>query len=128
VAVEVDALRGDERAPVTLRTVRERPYVIEADGPTGRVVGEGGDVFAATLGLREQLEQDGWLLQIEGARPDVYPSAMSREAGRAYVLRPGRHSSLEDLVDILAPVSEGRAGTVAEQRDAFERWSRSERS
>jgi hypothetical protein len=128
VDLTVDALRDAERAPVALRTVDGSPFVIEADGPTGHMRAEGHDLFAATLALREQLERDGWLLQIEGARPDVYPSAMSREAGRAYVIRPGRHSTLEDLVDILAPVSERRAGTVAEQRARFEQWSRSERS
>ena len=124
----VDALRGDERAPVRISIEGEHPWRLAADGPTGRLAAEGDDLFAATVVLRERLEADGWLLQIEGAREDVYPSRMSRAAGRAYVLRPGRHSTLEDLVDTLAPLRAGRAVTVAEQRANFERWSQSERT
>lgn len=126
--IVVEAVRGDARAPVRIVVAAERPYRLDAEGPTGRLSGEGDDVFDAAVALREQLERDGWLLQIEGAREDVYPSRMSRPSGRAYVLRPGRHSTADDLVDTLAPLSAGRAATVAEQRANFERWTQSERT
>lgn len=48
------------------------------------------------------------MLEIEGARLDVYPSGMSSEVGMAHVLRPGRHATLDDLVEPLAPLSGGR--------------------
>jgi hypothetical protein len=124
----VDAVRGDARAPVRITVAGERPYRLEADGPSGRLSGEAEDLFDATVALREQLERDGWLLQVEGAREDVYPSRMSRPSGKAYVLREGRHSTRDDLVDTLAPLSGGRAATVAEQRAHFERWSQSDRT
>jgi hypothetical protein len=126
--IVVDAVRDDARAPVRITVAGERPYRLQADGPTGHLTGEGADLFDATVALREQLERDGWLLQVEGAREDVYPSRMSRPSGRAYVLRPGRHSTLDDLVDTLAPLRAGRAVTVAEQRAHFERWSQSDRT
>jgi hypothetical protein len=124
----VDAVCGDVQEPVRITVAGERPCRLEADGPTGRLVGEGEDLFDATVALREQLERDGWLLQVEGAREDVYPSRMSRPSGKAYVLREGRHSTREDLVDTLAPLQAGRAATVAAQRAHFERWSQSERT
>jgi hypothetical protein len=121
-----EAARGDERAPIRLRVSGGPPWRLEADGPTGRLDAEADDLFAATVALREQLERDGWLLQVQGGRVDTYPSRMSRGGGgrRIYVLRPGRHATLDDLVDTLAPLDGGRAGTVAEQRETFERWSR----
>ena len=121
-----EAVRGSERAEVRLRVAGEHPWRLEADGPTGRLQAEGDDLFSATVALREQLERDGWLLEIQGARPDTYPSRMARGSGgrRFYVLRPGKHATLDDLVDTLAPLEGGRAGTVAEQRANFERWSR----
>jgi hypothetical protein len=120
-----EAVRGDERAPVRLRVTAEHPWRLEADGPTGELQAEGDDLFAALNGLREQLERDGWRLAVQGARADTYPSGMARGAGgrRVYVLRPGRHATRDDLVDTLAPLEDGRPGTVAEQRANFERWS-----
>jgi hypothetical protein len=119
-----EAVRGDERAPVRLRVVQEHPWRLEAEGPTGTLVAEADDLFTALVELREQLEAAGWLLQVNGARVDAYPSRMALDSGgrQLYVLRPGRHATGEDLVDTLAPLEDGRAGTVAEQRENFDRW------
>jgi hypothetical protein len=121
-----EAVRGSERATVRLRVVGEHPWRLTADGPAGPLEAQGDDLFSALVALREQLERDGWLLEVQGAREDTYPSGMARGSGgrRVYVLRPGRHATLDDLVDTLAPLDGGRAATVAEQRANFERWSR----
>jgi hypothetical protein len=123
----VEAARGTERAPVDLRVSGMVPCRLEAAGPTGSVVVDGHNLWAATVALREQLEAEGWLLQVEGARLDVHPSGMSRDVGKAYVLRPGRRAVREDLVETLAPLSDGQAATVADQRAFFERWAASPR-
>jgi hypothetical protein len=125
--LERHAIRRGDRAPVRLRVAGHAPWRLEADGPTGRLAGEGPDLFAATVALREQLERDGWLLEVQGARADTYPSGMGRGAGGqlVYVLQPGRQARLDDIVDTLAPLDGGRAATVAEQRENFERWIKS---
>jgi hypothetical protein len=115
--------RGAERAEIRLRCAGTHPWRLEADGPTGRLSAEGDDLFSALAGLREQLEADGWLLQVNGARVDAYPSRMARAGGRLlYVLRPGEQARDGDLVETLAPLEEGRGGTVAEQQEHFEHW------
>jgi len=76
------------------------------------------DAFEALSTVRLQLERDGWLLGVEGARDDVWPSGMARDQGgglRAYRLRRGRSPRSEDLVEVFAPATEHLA-TVAEQR------------
>ena len=119
-----EAIRRGERAPVRLRITGRAPWRIEADGPTGALAGEGADLFAACADLREQLERDGWLLAIQGARADTYPSGMGRDGGGrlVYVLRPGEQARMHDLVETLAPLEGGEPATVAEQRENFERW------
>jgi hypothetical protein len=119
-----EAVRGQERAPVRLRVTGEHPWRLEADGPTGHVEGEADDLFFATVAVREQLEREGWLLEVEGARGDTYPSGMALGAGgrEVYVLRPDSKATLDDLVETLAPMSGGQAATVAEQRANFQRW------
>ena len=76
------------------------------------------DAFDALSAVRLELERDGWLLGVEGARGDVWPSGMARDQGgglRAYRLRRGRTPRSEDLVDVFAPATEHLA-IVAEQR------------
>jgi hypothetical protein len=124
----VEAVRGEERVRVELRQAGLMPCHLEADGPTGHLVADGHNLWAACIALREQLEADGWLLRVEGARADVHPSAMSGEVGKAYVLRLDKAPSIDDLVETLAPLSEGRAVTVAEQRSFYERWLRTRRT
>jgi hypothetical protein len=124
---ERQAIRRGERAPVQLRITGHAPWRLEADGPTGRLAGEGPDLFEACVALRELLERDGWLLEVQGARSDTYPSGMGRGAGGqlVYVLRWAQPARLDDIVDTLAPLDDGRAATVAEQREYFERWAES---
>jgi len=76
------------------------------------------DAFGALSTVRMELERRGWLLGVEGARIDVWPSGMARDQGgglRAYRLRRGRSPRSADLVDVFAPAADHLA-TVAEQR------------
>jgi hypothetical protein len=125
-AVVREAIRDGERALVTLRVVREHPWRVEADGPTGRVAGEGDDLFTAVTTVREQLERDGWLLLVNAARRDAYPSPLALRMGgqSVYVLRPGEPARSADLIQTLGPLEDGRPATVAEQREHYERWRR----
>ncbi|NQX23207.1 hypothetical protein [Curtobacterium sp. VKM Ac-2852] len=76
------------------------------------------DAFEALSLVRAALDRDGWLLGVQGARVDVWPSGMARQQGgglRAYRHRRGRRPRLDDLVDVFAP-ADGRLGTVEAQR------------
>ncbi|QQD75941.1 hypothetical protein I8920_14225 [Curtobacterium sp. YC1] len=76
------------------------------------------DAFEALSLVRESLDVDSWLLGVQGARVDVWPSAMARQQGgglRAYRLSRGRRPRLKDLVDVFAPADE-HLGTVQAQR------------
>lgn len=91
-------------------------------------VSEGVDSFESLVSLRRQLEADGLLLCVNGARSDVFPSGMSRQMGggrKAYVLVPGRTPTTDDLVDILDPAPSGAVVTVSEQYDSVRRFHRS---
>ncbi|MGQ0679494.1 MAG: hypothetical protein ACT4OM_07550 [Actinomycetota bacterium] len=98
--------------------------LVIVDGPAGRFRGEGHDLFAALQSLRLALEKRGWLIQINAARQDAWPSRMGRGGGgnRIYLLTRGHHARMEDLVDMLAPIESGRAGTVKEQEVFWREW------
>jgi len=91
-------------------------------------VGRGQDYFAALVDLRRQLESTGLLLLCCGARTDVYPSQMQRQAtlGRkAYVLQFPRSAGRPMVVDIFDAATPDQVGSVGEQREWFERWTAS---
>ncbi|QFS79078.2 hypothetical protein [Curtobacterium flaccumfaciens] len=76
------------------------------------------DAFETLSLVREALDDEGWLLGVQGARVDVWPSGMARQQGggmRAYRLRRGRRPRFKDLVDVFAPADE-HLGTVQAQR------------
>jgi hypothetical protein len=89
----------------------------------------GPDMFEALAGLRRQLESDGLMVAVQGARRDTYPSGMMRDMGgglQVYVMRPGRGPRLKDLVGTLDDAPPDQLATVDEQRALFEaRWTRS---
>ena len=120
----VEAVRGDERGSVKLEWSDAPPWVLSAKGPFGRVVERHDDLFSALTALRRVLEADGWLLQVNAARVDAWPSQMARDAGggKVYLLRIGQQGRREDLVDALAPIEGGRAATVEEQQAFHDRW------
>jgi hypothetical protein len=95
------------------------------------VRGEGPDLFEALAAARRKLEAHDVLLACNGARRDVYPSAMLRQAAmarHAYVLTMPRTASRPEVVDIFAAAPESSVlATVDEQREWFDLWMRSGR-
>lgn len=85
----------------------------------------GPDMFEALVGVRRQLEPDGLMIAVQGARRDTYPSGMARDmAGgmQVYVMRAGRRARREDLVETLDNASADQLATVDEQRAFAEAW------
>jgi hypothetical protein len=85
----------------------------------------GSDMFMALVRLRRQLEPDGLMVAVQGARRDTYPSGMARDMGgglQVYVMRPGLPARLEDTVKTLDDASPDQLATVDEQRAAFDAW------
>ena len=88
-------------------------------GPFGEVAATRDDAFEALRAARHDPEAAGWLFGLNGARMDVWPSGMAREAGgtRAYVLDPGRIGTREglELVNVFAPADLALVTTVDRQ-------------
>jgi len=85
----------------------------------------GPDVFEALVRLRRQLEPDGLMIAVQGARRDTYPSGMARDMGagmQVYVLHAGMRGRREDLVETLADAPPDDLGTVDEQRAFHDTW------
>ncbi|HVK26422.1 MAG TPA: hypothetical protein VM677_34155 [Actinokineospora sp.] len=83
------------------------------------------DMFEALVRLRRQLEPNGWLVAIQGARRDTYPSGMCRDMGggmQIYIMRPGHKASIDDLVGTLADAPIEQIGTIAEQQACHAEW------
>jgi hypothetical protein len=81
------------------------------------------DIFKAMQTLREYLEAKDCQLLCAGARPDVWPSGMSREMGggrKAYVMQLGKPAT--ELVDIFDYAEPAAVGTVQQQREFVEAW------
>lgn len=93
-------------------------YVVTIEGPNRTVAGTGPDAFEALTRARSALEGDGWLVAVEGARPDRWPSGMARDMGMG--LRVYRLETLPDgaLVETFAPTDPTTVTTVDEQRAA----------
>jgi hypothetical protein len=84
-----------------------------------------GDLFAALVALRQELEASGFCLLCQGARKDVYPSGMSRSMSggrKAYILRIGSPSKASDLVNIFDDAEHDQIGTVHEQNAYHKLW------
>ena len=82
------------------------------------------DIFNALIELRVAYEKCGVQLLCAGARPDVWPSGMSRSMGggrKAYVCRMGE--SATRLLDIFEYARPDSVGTVAEQARFREAWT-----
>lgn len=83
------------------------------------------DMFEALVRLRRQLEPDGLMVAVQGARRDAYPSGMARDMGgglRVYVLCLGQRARPDDLVETLDDAPSGQIATVDEQRAFAEAW------
>jgi len=81
------------------------------------------DLYEAMRALREYLEAKDCQLLCAGARPDVFPSGMSRDMGggrKACVIHPGKQAT--ELVDIFDYAEPALVGTVQQQREYDEAW------
>jgi len=86
------------------------------------------DYFEAMCRLREQLEPFGLQPYCYGASKNVFPSGMGRDMGaglKAYKLRLGERTKMEDLVSIFDSGLDVEPARVAEQRTFFEQWLKS---
>jgi hypothetical protein len=85
----------------------------------------GGDLFDAFTSLRKTLEEAGVQLLCAGARPEVFPSGMSRDMGggrKAYITKLGNPALRTDLVDIFDYSDAQSVGSVSDQHAFHERW------
>jgi hypothetical protein len=83
------------------------------------------NMFRALRRLRRQLEPDGLMVSLQGARRDTWPSGMLLDmAGgmQAYIIRPGQRTREEDVVGILDDAPPDQIATVDEQDSFFRAW------
>jgi hypothetical protein len=123
----VPAVRGGVLVRCSVRFAAGDTCIVEVKVDGGlEVRGDGPDLFEALAAARRKLEPHGVLLGCNGARRDVYPSAMLRQADmarHAYVLTMPRTASRPETVDIFAAAPESSVlATVGEQREWFDRW------
>lgn len=86
----------------------------------------GDDLFKALCKLREELEKLDAKALCAGARPDVFPSGMSRSMGggrKAYITRLGSPAVRTDLIDIFDYAGPESVGSVAQQTVFHEKWA-----
>ncbi|WP_329083964.1 hypothetical protein [Streptosporangium sp. NBC_01469] len=122
----LDVVWRDLRETVSVRfSAQEDAFVVITLNGGVDVRGAGSDLFEALKEVCLRLEEMGALLLCNGARIDVYPSQMQRQATRgrrAYVMTLPRGPARPESVDIFAPARLDLVGSVAEQREFFERW------
>ena len=122
------AVRGGQ--PVTARvrfaTGDEACVVQVSCGEDVSARGQARDLFEALAVARRELEVQGVQLACNGARLDVWPSGMLRQAGygrRAYVLTVPPTAVRPSAVDIFEPAPKSSVlATVDEQREWFRRY------
>ncbi|MFF4783793.1 hypothetical protein ACFY3E_21125 [Streptomyces griseorubiginosus] len=123
---DVLAYHGDRHAPAVLRWEGENhDYTVTADGPWGRVTGRGTDSFEALVRVREQIEPAGWLLGVNGARRDTWPSGMCRGMGGflVYRLTPHQRLSGADRIQTFHEAPREALATVDEQIRFEQQWN-----
>lgn len=130
VETTVPAVRGSELVTTHVRFTAGDVCVVEVKVGDIDSRGEAPDLFEALVRARRGLETQDVLLDCNGARRDVFPSAMQRQATegrRAYVLTIPRTTKRPPVVDIFAAAPDLSAlATVDEQRAWFDRWRASE--
>lgn len=82
--------------------------------------------FVILKELREELEQMGIFLIINGSRKDVYPSGMTLQGTMAYKQPFGTPTTLNDLVEIFTNTDKFELiSTVQEQKNYHDAWLKS---
>jgi hypothetical protein len=123
----VPALRDGLPVTAQVRFATGDTCVVEVSaGADVTARGEARDLFAALAVARRDLETRGVQLAINGARLNVWPSGMLRQAGygrRAYVLAMPPEAGQPSTVDIFEPAPEpADLALVAEQNEWFQRY------
>lgn len=127
--VTVPAVRGGQQVSARVR-FRAADAACDVQVSVSEDVsarGQARDLFAALQVARRELEADGVQLACNGARLNVWPSGMLRQAGRGrrgYVLTmPPAPAAQPSTVDIFESAPESAVlATVDEQRDWFHRY------
>jgi hypothetical protein len=126
--VDVAAFQHGERVDARVRFAVETDCLVEVHiAPETTITKKDSDFWEALLQVRTELERDDIQLGCNGARIDVFPSQMQRQAIRgrkAYVLVKPRTAKRCEVVDIFGPASLELVGTVAEQRAFYDGWLR----
>lgn len=128
--INVPAVRAGETVESQVRFAAGEVCVVEVSiGGDVAARGEGPDLFEALVAARRSLEAAGVRVACNGARRDVFPSAMLRQTAagrRAYVLTMPRTAGRPTTVDIFEAAPESSAlATVDEQRAWFDQWLKS---
>ena len=122
-SIEVE-LQGGGSAALELRVGSE--FSILARLPDGaNAQGAGEDLFEALCELRTILESSGQRLLCAGARRDVHPSSMQRQAAqgrRAYALGGVPKGEKPPVVDIFDPAEATDVVSVEVQRAWYGQW------
>lgn len=123
----VPVFRSGERVKCKLSWARfhDRTYRINIDSPAGPISATADDLFSALQQIRSALGSQDWLIGVQGARKDAYPSGMLRDtvgARRVYILYFGKDMDRNDLVDIFAEADVSLLGTVDQQVEYYRNW------
>ena len=113
------------RTKAILDVSASSPWVLGLHWKEEKFCFEGADLFNCLVQLRELLAAQDCKPLCNGARIDVFPSAMSREmsGGRvAYITRMCVSTSREDIVDIFDSADEINVGSVDEQKAIHADW------
>lgn len=79
---DVELYRGNETLPATIRWWNDGDeHTVELSSALGTHTATEWNAFSALEQLREQLEPDGWLIGVNGARRDVSVSGMALDMG-----------------------------------------------
>jgi hypothetical protein len=125
-------LHGGQVNETAVITETESPYIcaLTCDYRGKSVRAKANDFFAALCLIRRKLEGEGLIPFCYGASLNVYPSGMARDMAlgkKAYRIKPGRHATSADLVDIFDAGPDVIPSTVEMQRKFFLDWVSSER-
>jgi hypothetical protein len=86
------------------------------------------DFFECLRAFRRVIEPEGFRVLCQGARPNVWPSGMSSQAGacKSYAITLGQPGLLKDLVGTFDPVEDIESVGTVEEQDEFMRRHREE--
>lgn len=130
---EIQVLRSDGRTEkCSIEHSESAPWKLSLSGlQLDKTEFTGNDLFEALIELRRELEKGNCQLLCAGARPNVFPSGMSRGMGgglRAYAAKMGEPARQSDLVDIFDYASPEIIGSVEDQKQFRDEWADSLRN